>query len=85
MWTVAKLAAALGTGRVHLAKVLNNEPGRGKETRPRVVALLRREFPQRWPAMVAALGWEWDGTSAERMAPNLAARNVPDGTFHVEH
>lgn len=52
--TQAKLSALTGINRSVLARILTNEPGRGKETRPKIIPHLT------W-AEVKILGWEADG------------------------
>lgn len=48
--TQAKLAALTGVNRSVLARILTNEPGRGKETRPKL-------FPHLIATEILLLGW----------------------------
>jgi transcriptional regulator with XRE-family HTH domain len=57
--TQAKLAALTGINRTVLARILTNEPGRGKETRHKI-------FPHLLPAEIELLGWENEFTAWQR-------------------
>jgi len=75
-WTVGRMAAAIGANRAHLTDVLNNTPGHGGQTRPKVLRWMEKEFP---PATVAALtqalGWAVPAVPAVPATPG-----VPQGT-----
>jgi hypothetical protein len=60
IWTVARLAREMGSSRAHVAEVLNNVPGHGHRTRPKLISVLRSNFAF-WRDMVAALGWDERG------------------------
>lgn len=66
--TTAMLAALADTGRAHLTQVLNNKPGRGKETRVKLAGLCWTvPHPQAGhyiltDEMLKELGWNRDGT-----------------------
>ena len=55
-WTVTRLAGAIGANRAHVNDVLNNKPGHGCRTRPKLVALFRLEFPN-WEQVLKSLDW----------------------------
>jgi hypothetical protein len=74
-WTVGRLATAIGSNRAHVNSVLTNAPGRGYQTRRKLVKLFIREFPGMWRAMVASLNWTESG--------EIVPQNVPRGTLDV--
>lgn len=59
--TVSRLAAALKINRPHLTDVLNNTPGHGGQTRPKVARWLVKHFPEQAPAVLGQLGWDERG------------------------
>jgi transcriptional regulator with XRE-family HTH domain len=74
--TQAKLAALTGINRSVLARILTNEPGRGKETRHKL-------FPHLLPAEIEMLGWQdqfaqWhvNGTAAVCSITNKVPSNL---------
>ncbi len=79
--TQAKLAALTGINRTVLARILANEPGRGKETRPKL-------FPHLTTKEIDLLGWQleylqWADQNAPRSTPFPMAQSsmgniVPD-------
>jgi hypothetical protein len=60
MWTVGRLAAEIESGRSHVNQVLNNVPGRGYQTRRKLVSLFRRNFTY-WRDFLITLGWDENG------------------------
>jgi hypothetical protein len=76
-WTVAKQAGELMTGRAHLTGVLGNLPGRGGQTRWKVVTLFKRRWPEQAPALLAVLGWTSEGGLAtfKDQPPNCSTGN----------
>ena len=60
-WTVDRIAEAIYVNRSHLNCVLNNQPGRGRATRPKVIAFLKRHLPEQQDSLLAALGWDAKG------------------------
>lgn len=69
LWTVARVAEEIGSGRAHVVQVLANKPGRGGHTRKRLIRFFRGNFTY-WRDMLAALGWTEEGGI------------VPQGMFH---
>lgn len=67
--TQAKLAALTGVNRSVLARILCNYPGRGKETRPKIIPFLT-------PEELQTLGWT-DGTTANPVEQRSTGNNVP--------
>ncbi len=67
-WTVGRIAEAIYVNRSHLNCVLNNQPGRGKATRRKVVIFFERHLPEQREGLLAALGWDTAGniTTQER-------------------
>lgn len=59
-WTIEKIAAELYLNRSRLNDVINNKPGHGAHTRPKLVRFFRKNFEQ-WPAILQALGWDNTG------------------------
>ena len=55
--TVGRLATAIYVSRSALVETLNNKPGRGKSTRPRVTRFLKEHYPLEAEALIQALGW----------------------------
>ena len=60
-WTVGRIAATIYVSRPRLNDVLNNLPGRGRFTRPKVVKFLEEHLPDQRAALLAALGWDEAG------------------------
>jgi hypothetical protein len=81
-WTVAKIAAAIYSGRAHVTQVLNNEPGRGGQTRAKLIKFFRKEFPETSEQILESLGWVRAGLAIVPVGPSV--EKVPGGTFHVE-
>jgi len=71
LWTVEKIAAAIYVNRSHLNDVLNNKPGHGGQTRPKVARFFKANFEQS-AAILQSLGWDGEG--------NI----VPHGTLDVQ-
>lgn len=75
-----KLAAATGIHRTVLARILTNEPGRGRETRSKL-------FPHLLPAEIEILGWtaeyqDWlqcSTDSTRNIVPVTASRPMGGG------
>lgn len=77
LWTVERLAQAICSNRAHVNQVLNNKPGRGHQTRRKLVGVLKSNF-ESWREMLAALGWTESGELVPQLGPL-----VPQGTLHV--
>lgn len=61
-----KLARLIGTGRAHLTDVLNNMPGHGHFTRPKL-------FPHLTDEEIQLLGWQGEH---QRWKERIAARST---------
>ena len=61
--TVEQLAAAIGSGRAHVTQVLAGVPGRGGQTRRKLVCVLK-------PRELLILGWDAAGHVLERSLGN---------------
>ena len=71
-----KLAALCGINRSVLARILTNEPGRGKDSRVKI-------FPHLVTAEIDALGWReeyaawWQKTTGQPLEQSSTGNNVP--------
>jgi hypothetical protein len=71
-WTISRIAERIGSNPAHVTDVLNNTPGHGYRTRPRLVAFFKEHF-HNWKEVLEALGWTEEGLI------------VPRGTtYHME-
>jgi hypothetical protein len=74
--TISALAKELQLGRSRLCETLNNKPGRGGQTRKKVIHYFATKHPDRLASVLAALQWDASGR---------VLKIVPDGTMlHVE-
>lgn len=93
-WTIEKIAAEIYVNRSHLTDVLNNKPGHGAQTRPKLIKFFKAKFrkQRRWQEILEALGWDENGclmaTSPRPSAPKAEKgadlSNVGRATFPVE-
>lgn len=63
--TQERLAALVGINRSHLARILTNQPGRGKETRPKIIPHLTADE-------LKILGWQVEQSSTSNIVPSTA-------------
>ncbi|MDE2099465.1 MAG: hypothetical protein KGL39_19595 [Patescibacteria group bacterium] len=59
--TVGRIAEEIYVSRPRLNDVLNNTPGHGGRTRPKVVKFFEKNLPQHKAELLAALGWDDEG------------------------
>ncbi len=83
-WTIERIADEVCMGRAHLSQVLGNKPGRGRNTRRRLVKFFKQEYVRTWPQILEALGWDAAGEVKPQTANLKLQGNVPVGTFHGE-
>lgn len=84
-YTVGVLAAAIGSNRDHVNRVLNNHPaGKGQvfgnlgaRTRVKIARHFTAFFPERAGLLLASLGWDGEGNIVEQTS------NVPRGNRDV--
>ena len=76
-WTVGRIAEAIYVNRSHLNCVLNNQAGRGKVTRRKVVTFFERHLPEQRGELLAALGWDAKG--------NIKQPTVLADGHHAQH
>jgi transcriptional regulator with XRE-family HTH domain len=74
--TQAKLAELTGINRSVLARILTNEPGRGKKTRHKL-------FPHLTQVEINLLGWgnEYNGWKLEQCATRNIFQDPAEGTL----
>lgn len=77
--TVGRIAEAIFVNRAHLTDVLNNTPGHGGNTRWKVVEYLKKNHPEKVNDLLAALGWDENGTLLE-VQQSVPRGTVPSGT-----
>lgn len=77
---LARLAdlALCSKSHAHLSQVLNNRPGRGKNTRRKVERFFRERFPKEAAALLQELGWDLAVGHQE------VGTDVATATFHEE-
>src|SRR4051812_23447348 len=76
LWTVEKIAEAIYCNRSRVTDTLNNKPGHGAQTRPKLRKFFRKHFPDTYEQLIESLGWG-EGSKTK-------TRKVTRETFHVE-
>ncbi len=77
-WTVGRIAETIYVGRSRLNDVLNNTPGQGALTRPKVVRFLGEHLADKKAELLEALGWDLEGN------PKDEGRNPNGETFNIQ-